>query len=299
MQANCRICSKTEEPAGPVRAPRAPRARAATRRTPKASSGIRVRRMERAPDDGYENLLVHGLRSSVDAARLADELAFSLARLEELRTAPPGLYAAAAADPDLLFLIAYVSPGRGGDPWSAVSAARAGAWDKVAGGPRTAHDPARGAATVEAWRVWAERHGPGAAAALTGDADWEPGRRFARTFERLTLPGLPRGPKYDFLVTADALGVARMEAGTLAIGRDATDPVVMTAKRVLGIGDAVNLERRAAELAKGTGVPFAALDLALFNLDRPAEERATMGATVAPDPGRRASIAGALGLDGA
>ena len=43
-----------------------------------------VRRVQRAPDDGYEHDLVPGLRSSVDAGRLADELAFSAARLREL-----------------------------------------------------------------------------------------------------------------------------------------------------------------------------------------------------------------------
>ena len=37
--------------------------------------------MARAADDGYEHELVPGLRSSVDAGRLADEMAFSAARL--------------------------------------------------------------------------------------------------------------------------------------------------------------------------------------------------------------------------
>lgn len=253
-----------------------------------------MRRVERAPDDGYESWLVHGLRSSVDAARLADELAFSVARLEQLSADPPGLYA--GADLDLLFLIALVGPGRGGDPWSSVEAARRGEWSAVEAGPRSAFDPARGAATFDAWRAWADRHGPGAVAALTGDADWEAHRRFARTFERLTLAGFPRGPKYDFLVTAGALGHVPLEAGTLAVGKDALDPVIVTAKRVLGIGDAMNIERRAAELARGAGVPFAALDLAFFNFGRAEEDRATMGATVAADPERRAAIGAALGV---
>jgi hypothetical protein len=301
LLANCPICSKSAEPAARARPARAPRVRSGATRTPKASSGVRVRRVERAPEDGYDNELVPGLRASLDGARFADELAFSVARLEELVSDPPGLYAEVAAAGDreeaawLAFLIAYVGPGRGGDPWSEIEAARAGSIGDVTGGPRTAHDLGRGTATLDAWRAWAARSG-GAVAALQGDADWEPTRRFARTFERLTLPGFVRGPKYDFLVTLGALRVVAVEAGTLAVGKDALDPVISSAKRVLGIGDAINLERRAADLARGTGVPFAALDLALFNFGRAEEERATMGARVAADPDRRAAIAAALGV---
>ena len=50
----------------------------------------------RAADDGYEHELLPGLRSSVDAGRLADEIAFSAARLDELSADPPGLYAEVA-----------------------------------------------------------------------------------------------------------------------------------------------------------------------------------------------------------
>jgi hypothetical protein len=309
LQANCPICSKQAEPTGPSRGPSRPaRVRSGVVRTPKASSGIKVRRVERAPEDGYDNELVPGLRASADGSRLADELAFSVARLDELAADPPGLYAevAAAGDPEeaawLAFLIAYVSPGRGGDPWSEIAAARVPwssgevpALDGVTGGPRTAHDPARGPATFEAYRAWAARSG-GQVAALRGEEDWEPTRRFARTFERLTLPGFPRGPKYDFVVTLGALGVVALEAGNLAVGKDALDPVISAAKRVLGIGDAINLERRAAELATGAGVPFAALDLALFNFSAAEEDRATMGARVAADPERRKAIGRALGV---
>lgn len=310
LQANCPICSKQDEPAAPSRGPSRPAraVRSGTARTPKASSGVKVRRVERAPEDGYDNELVPGLRASADGARLADELAFSVARLDELAADPPGLYADVAAAPDpeeaawLAFLIAYVSPGRGDDPWLEIEGVRVPwatgetpALDGVTGGPRTAHDPARGPATPAAYRAWASRSG-GQVAGLTGDAEWEPTRRFARTFERLTLPGLSRGAKYEFVVTLGVLGVLPLQAGNLAVGKDALDPVVSAAKRVLGIGDAINLERRASELARGAGVPFAALDLALFNFAAAEEDRATMGARVAADPDRRAAIARALGV---
>jgi hypothetical protein len=308
MLANCPICSKGVVTSRAARPPRPVRTRSATPRTPKASSGIRVRRVERPPEDGYDNDLVPGLRSSVDGTRLADELAFSVARLEELESDPPGLYADVASAGDgeeavwLAFLIAYIGPGRGSDAWAEIVSARVPwstgelpALEGVTGGPRTAHDPGRGTATIEAWRAWAARSG-GQVAGLMGDADWPPPRRFARTFERLALPGFGRMAKYDFLVTLGALGAVPVDAGTLAIGRDALDPVVAAAKRVLGIGDAINLERRAAELAQGTGVPFAALDLAFFNFGALEDERATMGARQAADPDRRAAIAVALGV---
>lgn len=306
LEANCPICSKQAAPARSTRPPRPVRSRSATQRAPKPAAGLRVRRIERAPDDGYEHELVPGLRARPDAARLAAELAFAAARLEELADDPPGLYAEALAGDEeeaawLLFLIAYVGPGRGADPWSNVQAARvpwAGAelpdLGAVVPGPRSSHDPRRGAATIVAYRAWAQRAG-GQLPALRGDAEWEPQRRFARTFERAAVAGFARGPRFDFLATVGALGVVPMEAGALAVGRDALDPVVSAAKRVLGIGDAINLERRAAELARGVGVPLAALDLALFNLDRPEDERATMGARRAADPARRAAIAAALG----
>jgi hypothetical protein len=89
-----------------------------------------------------------------------------------------------------------------------------------------------------------------------------------------------------------------MAPGALFVS-DARDPVVLAAKRVLGIGDAINLERRASELARGTGVPLAALDLALFNFGAPEDGRATMGARRAADPERRAAIGRALGAPSA
>lgn len=308
LLANCPICSKADAPARTATPARPARNRSGVVRTPKASSGIRVRRVDRAPEDGYDSPLVPGLRASADGVRLADELAFASARLDELASDPPGLYAevAAAGDPEeaawLAFLIAFVGPGRGGDPWSGIEAARVswagGEPPRLAdaeAGPRSALGAPRAGEAPAAYRAWAARAGS-QLAGLRGEAEWEPNRRFARTFERLALPGFPRGPRYDFLVTLGALGIVSAEAGTLAVGRDVTDPVVSAAKRVLGIGDAINLERRATDLAAGTGVAFAALDLALFNFAAPVEERATMGAATTADPAVRAAIGAALGV---
>src|SRR3954470_8616576 len=157
MQATCPICSREATPASPPREPRAARTRSATPRTPKAGSSLRVRRVERAPEDGYDNFLVHGLRASADAARLADELAFSEARLAELRDDPPGLYAevALAGDPEegawLAFEIAVIAPGRGPDAWAALEAARVPWSSDVV----PEHDPE----VFGAYRAWAARHG--------------------------------------------------------------------------------------------------------------------------------------------
>ncbi len=57
-----------------------------------------MRRLARGADDGYQSPLVPGLKSSVEAERLAEELAFAAARLDALASDPPGLYAE-VADP--------------------------------------------------------------------------------------------------------------------------------------------------------------------------------------------------------
>src|SRR5579859_1383936 len=210
---NCPICTREQQlEARPVissSAPRSslPRAPGASSTTPKrpgaaraasGSSGVRVRRLARGGDDGYRCQLVPGLKSSADAERLADELAFAATRLERLSDDPPGLYAeVAAAGGDieertwLAFLIAYVGPGAGEDPFASVRAVRT-SWASgetpdpaaIDPGPRGAHDPARGTSTVDAYRAWAVRAGS-QAAAFSGEPSWSPPRRFARAFERL------------------------------------------------------------------------------------------------------------------
>ena len=205
-----------------------------------------MRRVARGADDGYQSPLVIGLKSSEDAGRLAEELAFAAHRLHRLEDDPPGLYrevADAGADIEerswLAFLIAYLCPlgvagtdegaggeveGGGEDPFAEIERVRTSwasgempALDGVRFGPRSAHDRARGTKTLEAYRTWAARAGS-QAVAYTGDAAWAPERRFARAFERLALPGLHRDARFDLLVTLGRLGVYDMRAGSLAFG---------------------------------------------------------------------------------
>lgn len=262
----------------------------------------------RAADDGYRDELVPGLKSSADARRLAEELAFSAARLAELAADPPAGYAAAALaaadDPEqglwLAFLIAYLGPLEGDAAFAAIDGA-ATSWpdgelpdlDGIALGPRTSHDPSRGDRTLTAYRAWAERSG-GQYAGVAGEESWTPERRFARAFERLgTLPGFARGPRYDLLVTLGRLGILDVRAESLHYGEDQT---AIGGKRVFGIADLFLLEKRSAELADAVGVPLEALDLALHNWSRPPQGRATMGSGAAPDPDAVERIAGELGV---
>jgi hypothetical protein len=314
--ANCPICGRE---AAEAAAPRRPGVRSSggpvTRKRASGGGGrrggeLRVRQAAREQDDGFRSALVPGLKASAAAERLAGEIAFASARLAVLAADPPGLYAevaaAAAADREeaiwLAFLIAYLCPLEGDDPFAGVQAART-SWAlselpklDVPLGPRAAHEPARGAATVAAYRAWAERAGS-QDAAFAGEAAWSPERRFARAFERLALPGLHRDARFDLLVTLGQLGVHELRAGALQLG--GSDETTVAAKRVFGIGDTLLLERRAADLAAACEVPLAALDLGLWNWSRPPgpAARATLGCPICmPDAGAHARVADALGL---
>jgi hypothetical protein len=258
-----------------------------------ARQGITVRQLSREAEDGFRSSLVPGLRSGATAERLANEMAFSATRLARLAADPPGLYAE-VADPAgpieertwLAFLIAYLGPIDGERPFAGVEEART-TWtsgepprlDDVSTGPRTAYDPARGLQTIDAYRAWAQRAGS-QAAAFNGEPGWTPERRFARAFERLALPGLHRGARFELLSSLGRLGVYDLNAGALGFGGN--DTVTVAAKRVFGIGDPMLLERRAADLADACGVPLEALDVALFNWER--DSRATLGMDPADEP---------------
>jgi hypothetical protein len=318
---NCPICAREQatelrpvvspgsaKPAGGA----ATRARSSARRSGQTKSpSMQVRRLARGADDGFRSSLAPGLKSSEDAERLADELAFAAARLRRLETDPPGGYAevaelggAAGAELEegtwLAFLIVYFCPLQGDDPFAGIRAART-TWasgedpvlDDVALGPRTAHDPSRGTRTIDAYRAWAGRAGS-QAAAFGGDPSWSPERRFARAFERLALPGLHRDARFDLLVTLGRLGVYELRGASLQFGGE-NEPTV-AAKRALGIGDTMLLERRAAELAEAAELPLEALDLGLYNWG--VGTRCTMGLepTAEPDPDVLEATRAALGL---
>jgi hypothetical protein len=308
----CPICSHEQGEATAAATPprrSVPRARSGARpRRPSSSSSrsVRVRREARAPDDGYESPLVTGLRSSQDAGRLADELGRAAGRLAVLATAPPGLYAEAASEPDpeeglwLMFLIAYLGPLDDEDPWAGIRTART-SWQAGGGlaavdvpvGPRGAHDPERGTRTVDAYRAWAERAGS-QQAGLEGQAAWPAERRFARAFERLALPGLHRDARFELLVGAGRLGLVELRAGTLALG--GSDPTGLAARRVFGIADPLLLDRRAAALAEAAELPLDALDGALWSFGRGAAAGLGVRADVVDDDARERSAA-ALGVD--
>jgi hypothetical protein len=310
LEANCPICSKSERVAPQSRSGGrrpATASRTSTRRSP-VKGDLRVRRMARAQDDGYDNWAVPGLRATVEGQRLADEIAFATARLEELHSDPPGLYAQARAAGGeeglwLAFLIAYLAPVEGPEPFAGIASART-SWaagelpdlDGVPLGPRTGHDPARGLATLIAYRAHAERAGSQAAALASGEGSLTPQRRFERAFERLSLPGLRRAPRYEFLLVVSRLGLLDAEPSSLLLGAEPMDPTVLAAKRILGIGDAINLQRRASELATEAGVPISALDLAFVNWTRPEDDRITSGSAAQADPAVRDRVAGVLGV---
>jgi hypothetical protein len=320
---NCPICAREQDlemrpvvsPGGHAVRPGRPSGtgggeRASTRSRSagaRGSQGVTVRRLTRGAEDGFRSQFVPGLRSGADAQRLAEELAFAATRLARLADDPPGLYAE-VADPGgdieerswLAFLIAYLGPLDGETPFAGIEQART-TWssgqppavDDVPTGPRTAHEPGRGLRTIDAYRAWAGRAGS-QASAYTGEAAWAPDRRFARAFERLALPGLHRGTRFDLLASLGQTGVYQLSAGALGLGGN--DPVTLAAKRVLGIGDPMLLERRAADLARACGLPLAALDVGLFNWERGERSGLGMGPGDGPDPDLLAATEQALGL---
>jgi hypothetical protein len=254
----------------------------------------------RGEDDGYRCALLPGLHNSHDARRLAEEIAFSHGRLLALEDSPPGLYAEVRQQGSweratwMCFLIAYLSPLQGDAPFlgirKALRACGGGGdvpdWREegdlpdltdIPLGPRTSHDPARGADTLRAYLQWAQRAGS-QVRAFSGDPTWNEQRRFERVFERLQLPGLGRMGRYDMLVTVGRLGLYEMRADSLHFAGGTThatdDLATLVAKRLFGIGDPFILERRATALAEACTVPVEALDVAFANWG--AAERANL-----------------------
>jgi hypothetical protein len=328
---NCPICSREQAvelrplvssstpPSTEPRRSAAPGSRRAERASgPPRRAGVKVQRLARQIDDGYRSSLAPGLKSREDATRLTQEMAFAARRLAVLESEPPGLYAEVAdtrLDLEertwLALLIAYLCPLEGDRPFAEIERLRT-CWpvvpdslgDGVATGPRSGFEPSRAAQALEAYRAWAQRAGS-QHAAFRGEDTWSAERRFARVFERLALPGIDRDCRFELLVSLGRLGLYELRAGRLELGGE--NEVTISAKRILGIGDPILLERRAAELASACQVPLEALDLAFYNWSQPparegAEQRggkrATLGlsAGAKPDPEALASARRALGV---
>lgn len=272
-----------------------------------SATGLRVRHLERGVEDGYRSPLVPGLKSSADADRLASELVFAAGRLRILGEEPPGPLAEVAAPTGdleertwLAFLIAYICPLDGEEPFAEIERVRT-TWasgdlpdlDGVAGGPRTAHEPDRGTATLEAYRAWADRAGS-QATAFSGESFWTSQRRFSRLFERLALPGLHRDQRFELLVLLGTLGCYELEAGSLEFGGE--NETTLAAKRALGIGDPLLLDRRATDLALACEIPLAALDLGLHNWGSGDRSGLGVPVDVESDPAALAHVRDVLGL---
>jgi len=277
LTANCPICSRELEAELRAKAPprtRTPSTRSASGAGPRRprgggrTTGVVTRRLQRAADDGYRNPLVPGLRATADAERLAAALLAAARRLE-----PPGPAPEVAAEPDLEEAT-----------WLAFLHA-IGAEERLSWGSGEA--PASHARTAEAYRAWSRRAGA-QAAGIAGEPAWTPQRRFSRAFERLTISGFTRAPRFEYLVTLGAAGRYDIEAGELhlAAGEDATTDA---AKRLLVSGDKLLLERRARELAEACAVPVAALDRGLAVWGTPGEPVDLADEIPAP-------VAAALGL---
>jgi len=266
---NCTICAREQHfDARPVVSSSAPKStqpredgpRVERQRTPRAaksggtrwsSGGVRVRRLARGVEDGYRSPLLPGLKSSEDAERLAEEMAFSTTRLLLMEQVAAG--ATLEGVPAVWHEIA--APGD-------LDARTLAAFQYVVDGPRGLKSGNRDDA-IAGFGTWGARIGS-YAQAFTGEAAWTPERRFERLFERLGgVRGLDRDTRYELLTLLGRLGVYQLRGSKLFLSGE--NEATWAAKRALGIGDPLLLERRAAEVAKACQVPIEALDLALHS----------------------------------
>ena len=210
-------------------APASTRGTGALRR--RAGGGARPSRGRAPQDDGYRCELVPG--SALLQRRRAP------GRGDRLRQRPPAGARRGAAGPvrarsarsprrdleqrDLDVLpdrLSLAAAGRGSVRGHPPGAALAASWAVGRAlpdarrtsplGPRTSHDPARGAQTLLAYRHWVAQRRDAQAAGVRRRAEpGRPQRRFERVFERLALPGFGRMGRYDLLVTLGRLRPVR------------------------------------------------------------------------------------------
>lgn len=260
------------------REPRVPRATAT-----RGGSALRVRRMARGVEDGYRSPLVPGLKSSEDAERLAEEIAFSATRLALMEQVASG-DTAAEGDQSWREIMA---PGDLSDRTLL-------AFERVLHGPRGLRPGDRFEDVLEGFETWGARAGS-LASAFTGEASWTPERRFERLFERLGgVRGLSRDIRFELLTLLGRLGVYEMRAGRLFLSGE--NEATWAAKRALGIGDPLLLERRAGELAQACGAPLEALDLALHNWGSGVRLSGGLADDAGPDEALLEQARSALGL---
>jgi len=250
---NCTICAREQHfDARPVVSSSAPKS-TQPREPAERKNGARADRAQapRAAEDGYRSPLVPGLKSSEDAERLAQEIAFSATRLLLMEQVAAG----DAPDEAPSIWREIAAPGD-------IKARTDLAINQVLEGPRGLNSASRDHA-IAGIEAWGARQGS-IEAAFTGELSWTPERRFERTFERLGgVRGLDRDTRYELLTLLGRLGVYRLRPGKLFLSGE--NEATWAAKRALGIGDPLLLERRAGELAQASGVPIEALDLAFHN----------------------------------
>ena len=257
MTANCPICSREQE--AERRASSPPRTRQAAAggraRTGAARRGAGAARRQRAghppdgaarlQDDGYRNPLVPGLRARPTPSGWAPRSPRRppvCSRPGPTRTSPPS--PTASRPPG--WPSCSPSPARTIPSCSRRSRGERPAWAsgelpalpealQPHGRRPTARGPQRAGSQVAALRGRARRGIPSGAS--------------PSALERLALPGFPRDPRFELLVTLGAAGVYPIAAaGALHVGRE-DDATTLAAKRLLVSGDPRLLERRAADLA--------------------------------------------------
>ena len=255
LTANCPICSgslppsaRRPHPARPARV-RGSRATGAQRRSPgDRDQARRPRRRRRLPQPARP-------RPARDRRRRAPRRRARVGGRPPRvpRPAPRGRRGAGAGRGVLARVPARARPARAHELHEAIVASRP-SWASDEAPEIAGADPR----TIPAYRAWA-----GAPARrprrFLGEPTWSPERRFGRAFERLALPGFAARPATSCWSRSAPPGPHDLAADALHIGK-LDDATILAAKRLLVSGDAMLLERRAAELAKAAGIRLGALD---------------------------------------